>query len=98
MTEETHRYFKDDGKEFSRRKVGIPTKAGNPNLIPKPTLCTTCKKDDNPEYEVACNLTRADQKEDIFICFAYVPNSVNIDGNAVLKEMQDYMDRKYNKQ
>lgn len=83
--DKNYRYMKDDGSEF------------NPDLIPKSNICSTCIKNDDPESEIPCNLTRADQKEDIFICFAYVPNSANIDGNAILKEMQDYLDKKYNK-
>lgn len=85
MTEKSHGYFKDNGTEF------------NPNLIPKPSLCATCKKDDSPEYEVACNLTRADQNEDIFICFAYEGISGQNDSEAVLKEMEQYLSRKYGK-
>jgi len=38
-----------------------------------------------------------DQDEDIFICFDYEPDSSNIDGKAVLKKMQDYLDKKYGK-
>lgn len=76
-------YFHDDGTEF------------NPDFIPKCGRCVTCKKNDDPKYEIPCNLTRADQDEDIFICFAYEPNSPAIDGEAVLKEMKDYLDQKY---
>lgn len=78
-------YFDDDGTEF------------NPDLISKFSLCVTCKKSNDPKYEIPCNLTRSDQDEDIFICFAYEPNSNQIDGKAVLKEMQDYLDNKYEK-
>ena len=42
-------YFNDDGTEF------------NPDLIPKSSRCVTCKKNDDPKYEIPCNLTRADQ-------------------------------------
>jgi hypothetical protein len=53
-------YFNDDGTEF------------NPDLMPKPSLCATCRKDDQPEQEAACNLTRLDQQgEARFVCFAY---------------------------
>lgn len=85
MTKNTYKYFKDNGTEF------------NPNLTPKPSLCTTCKKDDNLKYEIPCNLTRADQNEDIFICFAY--ESIGGQGNteAILKEMEQYLDHKYGK-
>ena len=33
----------------------------NPALIPKPSLCLTCKKDDMEEEEILCLLTRNDQ-------------------------------------
>lgn len=78
-------YFNDDGTEF------------NPDLIPKSSQCVTCKKNDDPKYGISCNLTRADQDEEIFICFDYKPDSPNINGHAVLKEMEDYMDHKYGK-
>ena len=38
-----------------------------------------------------------DQEEDIFICFAYEPNSDQVDGKAVIQEMTDYMDKKCGK-
>jgi len=79
-------YFNDDGTEF------------NPDLISKPGRCVTCKKNNDPRYEIPCNLTRADQNEEIFICFDYEHDSSNIDGKAVLKEMQDYLDKKYGKE
>lgn len=78
-------YFNDDGTEY------------NADLISKSSRCATCKKNDDLKYEIPCDLTRADQGEDIFICFDYEPNSPNIDGKAVLKEMQDYLDKKYEK-
>jgi len=73
----------DDGTEF------------NPNLIPTPSTCLTCRKNADPKYEIPCNLTRADQHDAIFICFAYTPSSSKIDGAAVLKEMQSYLDQQY---
>ena len=52
--------YDDDGKKL------------NPNLIEKPSLCTTCKKDDEKKEEVLCNLNRLDQQsENDFICDAY---------------------------
>ncbi len=46
----------------------------NPDLIVKPSLCVSCKLDDNPHEEVLCILTRFDQQgEDEFRCHAYVP-------------------------
>ncbi len=71
-------YYNDDGTEF------------NPELIPTPDLCTTCRKHESagPEENVLCNLTRADaMEEDVFICFAYQPSSPNIDRKAVLRKL-----------
>ena len=58
--ESKSRFFRDDGTEI------------NPDLIVKPTLCVTCRKDDDPREEILCTLTRADQEgEKEFTCFAY---------------------------
>jgi hypothetical protein len=52
--------FDDDGNQF------------NPNLHPLPSLCQSCKKKDDPNEELLCNLTRMDQlDEKEFKCFAY---------------------------
>jgi hypothetical protein len=60
------RYYLDDGTEF------------NPDLFPKPSLCLTCRKNDDPNEELLCNLTRMDQRnEDEFKCFAYKKVSGN---------------------
>ena len=63
MNEDIPKFYDDDGTEF------------NPDLILKPSLCTTCKKDGISEKEeILCNLTRADQQgEDEFICEAFEP-------------------------
>ena len=56
----TSGYFDDNGNEL------------NPDLYPTPHLCLSCKKNDNSNEEVLCNLTRLDQvgaRE--FKCFAY---------------------------
>ena len=55
------KYFDDDGTE------------SNTDLIPKPDLCITCKKNERSgNEEILCNLTRADQQGDrAFICEAY---------------------------
>ena len=47
----------------------------NPDLVPKPDLCVSCKKDGQlGEEEILCNLTRADQQgEGEFRCEAYEP-------------------------
>ena len=58
------RYVDDEGNEL------------DPSLIPKPSLCLTCAKDDSgdPEEEVLCNLNRLDQQDEPeFKCDAYQP-------------------------
>ncbi len=59
--DENSGYFDDNGEKL------------NPNLISKPDLCTTCRKDDDDEEEeILCNLNRLDQaNENEFICYAY---------------------------
>jgi len=53
-------YYTDDGVEL------------NPDLFPKPQLCCSCAKDDDPHEEILCNLTRLGVLEEPeFICFAY---------------------------
>ena len=55
-------FFYDDGTEI------------NPDLIAKPTLCVSCKKDDDPSQEILCILNRADQvNEKEFRCDAFEP-------------------------
>ena len=55
-------FFQDNGSEI------------NPELISKPALCLTCKKDNDPQEEILCILTRADQQDEAeFICGAYEP-------------------------
>jgi hypothetical protein len=74
---ESPRYFNEDGSEF------------NPDLIPTPDLCVSCKshQTQDVEEEILCNLTRADQEGDaVFICFAYRPVSPATDRVAVLRE------------
>jgi len=71
-------YDNDDGTEF------------NPDLIPTPDLCIACSKNETAgaEENILCNLTRADaMDEDVFICFAYQPNSPNTDRKAVLRKL-----------
>ena len=59
------KYFDDDGDEI------------NPDLIPKPDLCITCKKDGIPgREEILCSLTRVGQQGNKeFICDAYEPKN-----------------------
>ena len=57
-------FMRDDGTEI------------NPDLIAKPSLCVSCKKDGLPSEEVLCVLTRADQQgEPTFECDAFEPRS-----------------------
>ncbi len=58
--DEKWRFYNDDGTEI------------NPELVPIPSLCLTCVNYDDPEEEILCILTRADQQdEEEFCCFAY---------------------------
>jgi hypothetical protein len=69
-------YFDDDGTEL------------NPDLMATPDLCASCTKNGSAEQEVVCNLTRLDQEgEDVFLCFAYQPESPNVDREAVLRSL-----------
>jgi hypothetical protein len=54
-------FFTDDGEEI------------NPDLIPIPHLCMSCKKKDwGGMEEILCTMNRLDQKgSDEFICGAY---------------------------
>jgi hypothetical protein len=63
MLDDKPRIFDDDGNEI------------NPDLIPKPDLCVSCKKDAlGGEEEMLCNLNRAGQQgEGTFRCYAYEP-------------------------
>jgi hypothetical protein len=56
-------YFNDDGTEI------------NADLVPKPGLCLTCRKDNaGGKEEIMCVLTRNDQKGDKdFKCGAFEP-------------------------
>jgi len=57
---EINAYYDDDGNQL------------NPDLIPKPGLCLTCKKDLDPNEEILCNLNRLDQRnQDKFVCYAF---------------------------
>jgi hypothetical protein len=58
--EEKFAFFDDDGTEV------------NPSLYPKPQLCLSCNKDNDPNEEIVCTLTRMDQRNDKgFKCFGY---------------------------
>ncbi len=56
------RFYRDNGTEI------------NPELVSKPSLCVTCRKDSDPNEEILCTLTRADQEGEVkFICHGYEP-------------------------
>ena len=61
MNDDQPKYFDDDETEI------------NPDLVPKPDLCVSCRKDGQPgKEEILCNLTRADQQgEGEFRCEVY---------------------------
>ena len=61
MNDNGPKYFDDDGTEI------------NPDIVPKPDLCISCKKDGQPgKEEILCNLTRSDQQgEGEFRCEVY---------------------------
>lgn len=61
MIDDISGYYNDDGSKI------------NPELVPKPELCGTCKKDDaGEEEEILCILTLSDQMgEKNFECAAY---------------------------
>ena len=61
MDDEISGFYDDDGNKI------------NPELVSKPSLCVTCKKDDAGEKEeIICILTRYDQRdEENFECYAY---------------------------
>lgn len=64
MDNEIDGFYLDDGTKV------------DPNLVPKPGLCLTCAKDNDPREEMLCTLNRIDQMDDDdFICGAYEPIS-----------------------
>ena len=69
-------FYDDDGTKI------------DPNLMGKPSLCATCKKDDDVREEMLCSLNRLDQQgEDEFRCDAYASKfDENADEN---EEMTD---------
>ena len=65
MFEKPIRFFDDDGTEI------------NPDLIAKPSLCTSCRNDDDPSQANLCDLNRFDQQdEEEFECGTYEPKEV----------------------
>lgn len=65
MFDKPMKFYDDDGAEI------------NSDLIPKPAMCITCAKEDQPAEEHVCILTRLDQKdEEEFHCEAYEPKTI----------------------
>ena len=62
-TDDKPHLFDDDGNEL------------NTDLVPKPALCVSCAKDEDPAQEVLCTLNRLDQQDEEgeFQCFAFEP-------------------------
>lgn len=63
MNDDIPRFFHDDGTEVIS------------DLIPKPDLCITCRKDGlGGEEDILCTLNRMDQQGELeFKCYAYEP-------------------------
>ncbi|HML75247.1 MAG TPA: hypothetical protein PKB02_12220 [Anaerohalosphaeraceae bacterium] len=63
MNDNQPKYFHDDGTEV------------NPDLIPNPDLCISCRKDGiGGKEEMLCILNRMDQMGEMeFKCYAYEP-------------------------
>lgn len=60
MDEKTSGFFDDDGMPL------------NPDIMPKPGLCTTCRHDNDSKQEALCLLSRMDQQGKLdFKCDAY---------------------------
>lgn len=60
MDEKLEGFFRDDGTPV------------NPDLMPKPSLCITCRHDGDPGQEIPCRLNRIDQQgRGDFKCGAY---------------------------
>jgi hypothetical protein len=65
MFEKPMRFFDDDGTEI------------NSDLIAKPILCASCKKEDDPSQHHLCDLNRFDQQgEGEFECGEYEPKEI----------------------
>jgi hypothetical protein len=66
MNEDAPKFYHDDGTEV------------NPDLIPKPDLCISCRKDGmGGEEDMLCILNRMDQQgEPEFKCYAYEPKDL----------------------
>ena len=60
MTEKLNGFFNEDDSPV------------NPDLMPKPSLCATCKHDSDSEQEILCSLNRIGQQSAVdFKCDTY---------------------------
>lgn len=60
MNEAINGFYDDNGNKL------------NPDLYPKPTLCLSCRKDEDKSEEMLCILNRIDQRSSKeFLCGAY---------------------------
>lgn len=68
MFDKPIRFYDDDGT-----KVDL-------DLRPKPDLCISCSKDEDPSQEHLCAMNRFDQQdEDDFVCGEYTPKREDSD-------------------
>ena len=67
MDDDINGFYLDDGTKV------------DPNLVPKPSLCSTCIKDDDATEEIFCTMTRIDQMDEPeFICHAYQERKIDV--------------------
>jgi len=75
-------FYDDDGTKI------------DPDLTEKPSLCTTCRKDDEEKEEMVCTLYRFDQQgDDEFICEAYVSKfeeNTNENDEKIIRRYTNY--------
>ena len=66
MNDNHPKFYNDDGTEV------------NPDLLPKPSLCISCRKDGLRNEEILCDLNRMDQQgEEEFQCGVYETKDPN---------------------
>ncbi len=65
MKDDLDGFYLDDGTKI------------DPSLVPKPSLCVLCAKDDDLSEYTVCTMTRIDQMDDDeFECNEYQPRTV----------------------
>lgn len=78
-------FFTDDGNKVDQ------------DSIPLPSRCRSCQLHENEE--IACSLTRLDQKEEIqngevFCCFGFKSIDPDVDEKTIFNEMNEYLRKK----